>query len=544
MHLMKHHLSLCLMALVLTGTPSLGLSQGYEDRLKVMDVRHYHFDITLSDSSETIQGLADVSLSLLHSTPSITLDLVAVDETGKGMHVEEVKWQGQELEFQHRNHHLEVILPEEIRSPSTFQLQVRYAGIPADGLIITDSDVDGRSFFGDNWPDRAHHWLPVVDHPADKATVGFTVMAPAHYQIVSNGTLVEQKVLPNGSQVSRWENDEPLPTKVMVIGAADFSVETVGSVGDVPVSTWVFRKDEKNGFHDYAQGKAILEWFVRQVGEYPWDKLANVQSRTRYGGMENASCIFYAENSVTGDGSCEALMAHEIAHQWFGNSASEADWYHVWLSEGFATYWTHVYFEQVHGQEAFLQRMKQDRAAIVEWAPTKVWALVDPRIPTLESLLNTNSYQKGSWVLHMLRHRLGDEVFFRGVKEYYSRFKFGNALTHHLQKALEDVSGQDLSQFFQQWVFTAGHPMLDVAWSWSKGKKTVSLELRQTPVGKAFTFPLDIAFLDAEGRLIAEKTMQVTPNSQKVKFTLDRMPHQVELDPQVRLLFQGEVRKK
>ncbi len=541
---MKNHLSKVLLTLALTLLRIVLPAQGGNDRLDLMDVLRYDFELTLSDTTDEIKGKATIQLQLLKAAASVRLDLVAVGASKKGMKVKEVLSAGKSLEFRHSGESLEILWPENQPASTEFKLEIVYAGVPADGLIISKNEEDGRSFFGDNWPNRAHHWLPTVDHPTDKAPVGFTVLAPAHYQIVANGKLVEQKVFPDGHQISRWNNEAPLPTKVMVIGAADFAIQSVGNVGEIPVSTWVFKKDEVAGFHDYAQGKTILEWFVKQVAPYPWDKLANVQSRTRYGGMENASCIFYADNSVTGDGSCEALMAHEIAHQWFGNSASEANWYHIWLSEGFATYFTHVYFEMVHGKEEAVKRLKRDRAAILSWPMAEQLAVVDSRIADLNQLLNLNSYEKGSWILHMLRDRVGDEAFFQGIKDYYASFKFGNALSVDLENEMEKASGLDLDAFFKQWLYRPGFPKLDVEWKWSKGKKTVNIQLTQTQKGDPFVFPLEIAFLDAADQMIQTSTIEVTSMSQKASFTLPKAPESLVLDPNVKLLFQGTAHKK
>ncbi|MBP6722594.1 MAG: DUF3458 domain-containing protein [Bacteroidia bacterium] len=541
---MKNHLSKVLLTLALTLLRIVLPAQGGNDRLDLMDVLRYDFELTLSDTTDVIKGKATVQLKLLKAATSVRLDLVAAGASKKGMNVKEVLSAGKSLDFKHAGETLEILWPENQPAATELKLEITYAGVPADGLIISKNEEDGRSFFGDNWPNRAHHWLPTVDHPTDKAPVGFTVLAPAHYQIVANGKLVEQKVFPDGHQISRWNNEAPLPTKVMVIGAADFAIQSVGNVGEIPVSTWVFKKDEVAGFHDYAQGKTILEWFVKQVAPYPWDKLANVQSRTRYGGMENASCIFYADNSVTGDGSCEALMAHEIAHQWFGNSASEANWYHIWLSEGFATYFTHVYFEMVHGKEEAVKRLKRDRAAILSWPMAEQLAVVDSRIADLNQLLNLNSYEKGSWILHMLRDRVGDEAFFQGIKDYYASFKFGNALSVDLENEMEKASGLDLDAFFKQWLYRPGFPKLDVEWKWSKGKKTVNIQLTQTQKGDPFVFPLEIAFLDAADQMIQTSTIEVTSMSQKASFTLPKAPESLVLDPNVKLLFQGTAHKK
>ena len=236
--------------------------------------------------------------------------------------------------------------------------------IPADGLIISKNKYGDRTFFSDNWPDRAHNWLPCNDHPFDKASVEFIVTAPEHYQVVSNGLQIEETSLPDHLKLTHWKEDVPLPTKVMVIGAANFAVNYVGNVDCIPIYSWVYAEDRDNGFQHYAVAKDILPWYIKNIGPYAYKKLANVQSKTIFGGMENASAIFYFENSVNDD-TLDALFAHEIAHQWFGNSACEADWPHLWLSEGFATYMAHLYLESKYGVDSFNKRMVIDRMKII-----------------------------------------------------------------------------------------------------------------------------------------------------------------------------------
>ena len=326
----------------------------------------------------------------------------------------------------------------------------------------------------------------------------------------------------------------------MVFAASEFAVQYLGETANVPVSSWIFEKDRSNGFYDYEMGAGILDWFVKTVAPYPWAKLANVQSRTRYGGMENASCIFYAEGSVTGTRSCEALMAHEIAHQWFGNSASEANWHHIWLSEGFATYFTDLYFEQVHDQDTFKHRMQLERQQVVSWKPTWKYAVVDPSITNLNNLLNRNSYQKGAWILHMLRHELGDKNFMSGIKAYYQDFKFGNAFTEDLQKAFEKSGNTNLESFFKQWLYRPGHPQLELSYKWKKGKQAVELNLKQVNEGAPFSFPLDIV-LEFEGNQTIKKTFQVKDKNSKFSIPANQLPKKVTMDPEVWLLFEGKV---
>ncbi|CAN0599112.1 unnamed protein product, partial [Laminaria digitata] len=172
-----------------------------------------------------------------------------------------------------------------------------------------------------------------------------------------------------------------------------------------------------------------------------YEKLANVQSKTRYGGMENASNIFYSETSITGTGSNEGLVAHEIAHQWFGNSATEADWQHIWLSEGFATYFTQLYMEHTYGRERFVNGMNKARMSVLGFYDRMPnIPLVNPEITDPNQHLNANSYQKGAWVLHMLRHKVGDNAFWKGIQTYYTNYRNKNATSEQLQKEMEDAS--------------------------------------------------------------------------------------------------------
>ena len=159
------------------------------------------------------------------------------------------------------------------------------------------------------------------------------VTAPDHYQVVSNGREIEVTNLPGNMKFTHWSETAEIPTKVMVIGVTQFAVQNTGSVDCIPVSSWVYPEDRDSGFAHYAIAKDILQWYITHVGPYGFEKLANVQSKTIFGGMENAGCIFYFENSVNSKG-VEGLFAHEIAHQWFGDNATEKDWPHLWLSEG------------------------------------------------------------------------------------------------------------------------------------------------------------------------------------------------------------------
>jgi aminopeptidase N len=322
----------------------------------------------------------------------------------------------------------------------------------------------------------------------------------------------------------------------MVIGIAAFAVEHLGEVEGVPVQTWVYPEDRGPGFHDFAVALPMMEWFTDRIGEYPYAKLANVESTTRYGGMENASSIFYAEQGVTGRRRNEATVAHEIAHQWFGNSATEGDWHHIWLSEGFATYFTNLYWESAYGREAMEARLKAQRTSVLNYYSARPDApVVDVRITDPNELLSANSYQKGGWVLHLLRSEIGTEAFWQGIREYYSRFRDGNAVTEDLRDVMEEVSGVDLDWFFEQWIYRAGQPALTGDWSYDPDSGMLTVKLEQTQ-DDPFVFKLEIRVRTADGESFVE---EVRVDSKSTEFTVEtsRPVGQVELDPNVNLLF-------
>jgi len=402
------------------------LSQGQSK----IDVLHYTYRIELNDKNDTVAGTAFIRFIVKEELSSVSLDLADLNRDHKGMIVifagiNMFDGRGNiSLGYSRKNDKV-LINTAWNKSPlkrgDTATIVIEYKGIPSDGLIISKNKYGHRTFFADNWPNRAHNWIPCVDDPADKASVEFIVTAPSHYQVVSNGIQVEEIELPGNKKRTHYKEDVPLPTKVMVIGVADFAVDKVGYVNSVPVYSWVFPENKKEGFYDYAIAKDILAFFINYIGPYPYKKLANVQSKTIFGGMENAGAIFYAESSVTGYRSEEALLAHEIAHQWFGDMATEKSFAHLWLSEGFATYFAHIYIEEKYGKERFTKEMQAERDKIIGFVKRSRKPVVDPVSPYMD-LLNTNSYEKGSWVLHMLRRQFGDSVFKKSIRTYYETY--------------------------------------------------------------------------------------------------------------------------
>jgi len=508
-------------------------AQNHKNQLIQLDVKHYNLTIAVSDTSNVIYGTMNISIKFKKLTQNFQLDLIKQDATGKGMDVNYVLEGKDTVKFSHKNDKL-TIESVKIKTDSLFTFSINYKGIPKDGLVISKNMFGDRTFFGDNWPNRAQNWFPCVDHPSDKATVEYFITAPNHYQVIANGLLTEETNLTNTTKLYHYQTKVPLPTKVMVIGIAKFAVENIGTIHSIPVSSWVYPQNKKAGFLDYAIAKKIVNFYIETIGNYPFQKLANVQSKTRFGGMENAGNIFYFEKSVTGKQGDEALMAHEIAHQWFGDSVSEIDWPHLWLSEGFATYFTDIYFEKTKNDSIFRNRLKTQRTKILNFYKKQQTPVIDRHSKSLMSMLNPNSYEKGAWFLHMLRHKIGDNIFWNGIRTYYDSFKFKNASTNDFKSVMEALSGKDLNLFFNQWLEKSGQPMIKADWIYFKNKIRIMITQTQDTV---FQFPLDIKFKYADGSSEI-KTVQITTKSEPFVIETSKEVKSIMLDPNTWLLFQ------
>ena len=507
-------------------------NDGYPRNINA-DVLHYEFALTISDSTDKIEGKTSIKIRFINEAHSISFDLNGINIDGKGMRVARVSLGAEDTKWEQGNEKLIVFFENPVKQNDTLDIVIEYSGVPADGLIISKNKFGNRTFFADHWPNRAHNYLPCIDHPYDKAAVDFIITALDGYNVIASGILIEESDLPGSSTLTHWSEPVPLATKVMAFGAAAFAKQLAGTVNDIPVWSWVYPENRNEGFSDYAVAVRPLEYYSGIIGPYPYEKLANVQSKTIYGGLENAGAIFYSEGSVTGLGKAERLIAHEIAHQWFGNCVTEDDWHHIWLSEGFATYMTSLYFESFQGRARLESDMRSAREKVLRYYDTNSKPVIDTTITNLMDLLSTNSYQKGEWVLHMLRNKLGDDVFMKGLRLYYERFYNSNALTKDFKNVMEEVSGRNLDKFFQQWLYTSGQPELKIWHETGKKKGTIEVYVEQKQE-KLFEFNLELLIKDSS----QEKIVNIPVNDRVTKVIVKSKSDSVIVpDPNVNLLF-------
>ena len=508
----------------------------YPKNLRV-DVINYRFALELQDQDDRILGTADVNLRFVsEGETSLRFDLTNRDTaTGRGMTVSAVSAAGVSLAFTHRDNALTITLPRRFEKDQRLHVQIAYAGVPASGLKIANNKHGDRTFFSDNWPDKARNWLPTVDHPYDKATSEMVVTAPAHYQVVSNGLLVEEIDLPGSRRRPHWRQSVPIAPWLYVLGVARFAVQHVDTFQGKAIQTWVYAQDRDAGFHDFAvTTRDVLEFYSNKVGPFSYEKLANVQSNSVSGGMEAASAIFYSEGSVTGDRSVRwrNVVIHEIAHQWFGNAVTESDWDDVWLSEGFATYFTLLYIEHAYGRDEFLSGLESSRQRILEFDKQRPdYRVVHDNLSDMSQVTTGQIYQKGSWILHMLRGIMGDEAFWAGIRSYYRAHQDGHATTADFRQEMERASGRDLRVFFDQWLTRGGLVRLDGDWTYSAAAKSIAIRLTQRDRARLFAMPLQVGVYTAGSTTPTITTVQLSDASHEFQIAAGQRPDRVVLDP-------------
>ncbi len=524
---------------------------GFTGRARAgIDVLHYEFRVDFPTVAfpDTIRFAATTTARRTAATASLTLDLVA------SMRVDSVNVNGARVAFTRPGDSVGVALP--VGSTDTLRVTVFYRGLPTDGLIVRRDSLLGWTAFGDNFPDRARQWLATVDHPSDKALVDWIVRAPATHRVIANGALVEEAAEP-GQRIVRthWRTVRPIYTAVMVIGVAPFAVQEIGAtacgLGELPgcvaQSVWTSpatRAALSEGAlpGQFARAGDIVSFFSTRVGPFPYEKLAHVASSTRYGGMENAAAIFYADGLFKPGSPGEGLIAHETAHQWFGDAVTVREWPHVWLSEGFATYFAALWSEHAHGDSAFRADLTRMRTTVLASAIATKRPVIDDSLDDLRRVLNSNVYQKAGFVLHMLRREIGDSAFFRGIRSYYAAHRHGNATTSDLERAFEREAKRPLGWFFDQWMRRPGYADLTTSWRWSPTKRTMQLTVQQGSRFAPYRLSLALEVTDDAGvvRRVRVAVPAQATSTLTLPLVLAKAPRAVVVDADVSLL--GNVR--
>jgi aminopeptidase N len=490
-----------------------------------------------------------------------------------GMEIESVDMSGQPVPYEHDGRDLRVTFMPPIEPGQRVDLTMRYTLdstarnggglVGGGGLTWSEGKPDARSesrrspqIHSQGQAEDNSRWFICHDFPNERLTTEIIVTVEDGYMTSSNGRLVDRHRTEDGRIRWHWIQDKPHVNYLVTLVVGKFEVVNVGGRESarpglpMPVYAPIGKGDDaKEAFANTPEMIATFEELFDEP--YPWDRYAQVLVRGFGGGMENTSATTLGEWAARGRrGSQDGLISHELAHQWFGDLITCKSWEHIWLNEGWATYCEALWREHTGGRKSYLNRirgaLRQSGGASMTYAPAYE-AMASKRYanPDASFYRENNPYSKGALVLHMLRSRLGDEVFFKAVAEYVDRYKFDVAETDDFRRVLEDVSGQSLERFFDQWVYRPGLPKLSVDLTYDSAEARLGVVVEQTQkIDKmnpayAFTLPLYVELSDGTYQYVY---VPMETRRVETSFELTGEPMDVTIDPNLRVAALTKIR--
>jgi hypothetical protein len=463
------------------------------------DVTSYLLDLHFSDANETVSGWVTVTAtSLVDGLDRVPLDLL--DPMG----VDWVRRGTTDLAFAHGGDVLDITLDQPFDSGQSFEIRIQYGGSPS-----TSGGFGGfgwNKYFSSSgadmvWtlsePEGARNWWPCKDRPDDKAIVEEWWSVRSDWIATGNGVLLGVDPMFGDRMRYRWRSAHPLPTYLVSIAATDFSsfshTYTPLGGGSMPVDYYVYAEDLAAAQVSFSETTAMIEYYAQTFGEYPFvEEKYGMSAFPVWGAMEHTANTSYGYPLINGGHTYDYIVAHELAHQWWGDSLSPATWADIWLNEGFASYAEALWAEHLGGASAYHAYM----ASL--WRPDFVGPLYDP-----DQLFSATTYDKGAWIQHMLRRVLGDAVFFQSQRAWYTDNKDGVVDTAGYQAALEAFYGDELSWFFQPWVYGENMPEYEYGASSAdlgdgNFRNYVRIRQIQTNAGR-FVMPVDLTLVTTGG---------------------------------------------
>ncbi|MEI6534796.1 MAG: M1 family aminopeptidase, partial [Verrucomicrobiaceae bacterium] len=451
-------------------------------RDRLAQIGHLQLDVTPDFARRTIQATASLTFKpIAHPLAKLELDSV-------GLTIDKVVAQGAMLkEHEVTDDKLVLVFDPAIPAGAEAGVTVTYHVQPEHGLYFRTPELGYKPGDTQVWsqgePELHRYWFPGYDYPNQKFTSEVICHVPEGMKVVSNGTLASQTKGADGLVAWHWKQDKPHPNYLVALAAGYFhTIED--KLGDLPLAISVPPSEKEQAANAFRDTKQIIDFYQHETGmPFPWDKYHQVYCLDFLaGGMENTSCTFEASSLLFRDDteqirSARELDAHETAHQWFGDLVTCRDWSHLWLNESFASYYTLLYEEKAQGVDAMHYQLWRAAQKVLDSADIKPIVWRDYTDPQLQ--FDYRTYPKGAWVLHMLRTRLGPDLYRKCIVTYLDRHRGGNVSTENLQDVIEELSGLSFDQFFDQWLYHGGVPELKIEYTWDAAAQQVKLTVKQ-----------------------------------------------------------------
>jgi aminopeptidase N len=507
-----------------------------------VQVAHLILDVTPDFDRRTIDAKAVMRIVAV-AVPAREVRLDAID-----LNVHSVTASEPIQAWQVTEENIIVTFAQPIPAGKQASLTVSYSAEPTEGLYFRTPEMGYRTgdthLFSQGEAIEARHWYPCLDSPNQRFTSEIICRVPAGMTVISNGKLLsETKDQASGLVAVHWSQEQPHANYLISLVAGYFK-KLQDNCHGIPLAFYTPPSEISEAASSFRDTKDMIAFFEKEIGvAYPWAKYDQVCVNDFVaGGMENTSATTLTDYTLFTDATenirtSEGLVSHELAHQWFGDLVTCKDWSHLWLNEGFATYYESLYNAHKNGRDNMLFELYH-RAIEITGMPNDTNAIVRRTYQDPGEMFSYLVYPKAGWVLHMLRSQLGEEIFRQCVKTFLERYRFANAATEDFRGVVEELSGRSFDQFFDQWLYHGGFPELEVSYSWDESSRLAKLSVRQLQEGRAnvllFNFPLAIRFKGRFG--VLDRQLQVSRKQEDFYFPLESAAELVRLDPQYTLL--------
>ena len=506
------------------------------ERSRDYDALHYRISLTFDLEKKEFRGENKITLSPL--SDGFTTCLLDAEE----LIVEEVlNSRNLPLRFEQDEKQLIVHLTRAYSYGDSVVFTVYYyAHDPKYGLFFVDASPTNPKMVGSgSWPNRARHWFPCYDYPNDKVTHEVIATVKNSYKVLSNGRLVsitEDKE--NGTVTYHWSQERPHSTYLSMLEVGPFAV-IEDSLGSLPINYWVYPKDVENAKRVFKITPRIIDFFNKLYGyDYPWAKYDQVVDPRQGGGAEATSATILGEGVIydrraAQDFSWDRIIAHEVAHQWWGDLITTRTWAHTWLNESFGTYSDYLFTRSDKGaDEGAVDLLGKKNAYLREAHNKYMRPIVFHRYDKPGDNFDSHTYPKGANVLHMLRFILGDEPFFRTLQHFLHKHEFQPVDTHDFMLAVKEATGKNMDWFFDQFIFKPGHMFLDVSYDWDEGGKKVRLtvvQIQDTTLGiPIYKIPVNIGITTSNEKF--SKKVWIKKREQTFEFAVEKKPLLIRFD--------------
>ena len=512
------------------------------ERPRPFCIGHIALELSIDHTAASLSGSAELTVERVRpDATELRLDAIAFDVAAIHLKSRGKSWRA--ARYGYDGETLRIVVP---KSVNRAVVRVRYSVKPRRGMYFLAPDAAvadrPRQLWTQCQDEDARYFFPCHDKPHIKQTFDIDVRVQPGWFVLSNGDLCNSRRQQRQGRY-RYRMRQAMPTYLFTIVAGEFAV-IEDAVGDTPVTYYVPPGRESDGERTFENTPAMIRLFAELTGvSYPWTKYAQiVVSDFIFGGMENSGATTMYEHILVDeraaiDVTSDDLIAHELAHQWFGDLVTCRDWSHAWLNEGFATYFEHVWRQHHRGQDEYDQGLAVDLRGYLSEANNRYQRPVvcqDYKAPI--DVFDRHLYEKGALFLHALRLELGDELFWRGVNRYLGRHAGGVVETRDLLRAMEEVSGYSLEQFFEERLLRAGHPKLDVTITHDDGMLVVEVQQRTAASTTPFSFDLVVDIAPAGARKPVREVRRVERASHVFAFAAAARPRYVVVDPELRIV--------